>query len=871
MPTSNSLRLSVAVALGLNAGAALAAPAITSILTSYSALGTPTTLTIAGSGFCTTPTGSCATKPTVSVNGTALTVSAATATSVTASFGAAPPDGDYVLSLTAGTSGSVTYGLTVESLDKGATGPTGATGATGPAGAAGSKGSTGVTGSAGAAGAKGATGATGPAGAAGSKGATGSTGAAGVAGAKGVTGATGPAGAAGSATVSIGTTTTSVAGTNASVTNTGTGTAAILNFVIPQGPAGATGPAGLQGVQGPQGVAGPQGLPGANGINGLNGTNGINGLPGATGPAGAVGATGATGPTGGTGVGLVFKGAWSPSTAYAANDLVALNGSGFIAVNPNTNQNPTADVVGAYWNLLVGQGATGPTGAAGGAGSVGPTGPQGQKGIQGATGTAGPPGPQGLQGTTGANGFNGAPGPQGIPGPQGPTGATGPAGPQGTVGPIGPQGATGAAGSTAYRGIWVPGQSYNVGDIVNVSPTPNPALPSCMYVAYQPTDSATSPYYLSNPQQAGATWTSLSPYCFGPAAVASTAAALVSPQLGNFGNQFQGGTSNAIDFSVTNSGAIPLNFISPPAINAQMRSTFAISGTTCGSTIGVGGSCTVSVVFSPSAAVNYFGSLQLNFAEVSLPTVFLAGAGVSATPGGGAIVTGPIGASEYLLWNGAANVGSFDFGSVAYGSTATAVATVVNNGSVPIVTFYTTGGGQGVFGVSASTCGATTGLDVYTTVLIEAGASCEFLVTFSPNRDGPFNSAFGVNSSGGYGYVTLSATGIGSPPPVFGVSAVSVDFGTISVGTSATQVVFFTNQNSFKWTTYLDPSVTSGPFTVIGDNCLWGLNPGQTCAVTVQYEPRVSGQSTGSLQWSLLLENSTNLQNFSIPLAGSAQ
>ena len=185
----------MAAALGLVSVGASAAPAITSILTTYSAQGTPTALTIAGSGFCTTATGSCATKPTVSVNGTALTVSSATAAAVTASFGIAPPDGDYLLNLVAGTTGSVTYGLTVESLDKG---PTGATGATGAAGAAGAKGATGATGTAGTAGAKGATGAT---------------------------GATGAAGTNGSATVTIGTTTTGAAGSAASVTNTGTSTA----------------------------------------------------------------------------------------------------------------------------------------------------------------------------------------------------------------------------------------------------------------------------------------------------------------------------------------------------------------------------------------------------------------------------------------------------------------------------------------------------------------------------------------------------------------------------------------------------------------------------------------------------------------------
>jgi hypothetical protein len=58
----------------------------------------------------------------------------------------------------------------------------------------------------------------------------------------GSVGATGPAGTA--ATVSVGTVTTAAAGTQASVTNSGTSSAAVLNFTIPQGAAGTSGSGG---------------------------------------------------------------------------------------------------------------------------------------------------------------------------------------------------------------------------------------------------------------------------------------------------------------------------------------------------------------------------------------------------------------------------------------------------------------------------------------------------------------------------------------------------------------------------------------------------------------------------------------------------
>lgn len=66
-------------------------------------------------------------------------------------------------------------------------------------------------------------------------------------------------------TITIGTVSTGAPGTPASVTNSGTDTNAILNFVIPRGETGDTGTTGPQGPVGPQG---PQGEPGPQGPTG---------------------------------------------------------------------------------------------------------------------------------------------------------------------------------------------------------------------------------------------------------------------------------------------------------------------------------------------------------------------------------------------------------------------------------------------------------------------------------------------------------------------------------------------------------------------------------------------------------------------------
>ena len=157
--------------------------------------------------------------------------------------------------------------------DKGDTGPQGLRGVQGEKGATGERGATGPQG------AKGDKGDAftyadftheqlaalkGPKGDTGSKGDTGERGPQGLQGPKGNDGAVGTA-----ATIKIGTVSTGSAGSAVSVTNSGTASEVILNFVIPKGDKGDQ---GQQGEQGLQGIQGPQGIQGATGAAGTAAT-----------------------------------------------------------------------------------------------------------------------------------------------------------------------------------------------------------------------------------------------------------------------------------------------------------------------------------------------------------------------------------------------------------------------------------------------------------------------------------------------------------------------------------------------------------------------------------------------------------------------
>lgn len=276
------------------AGVALAGPAINSIFTTYNN-GVPTAITITGTSLCSGSGNLCNSTPTVTLAGVGgLLIASYSKTLVSASLPASFPPGDYVLVLTAGGVGNVSYNLT---LDKQSQGPQGLVG---PAGAQGPQGQQGPTGAPGLIGPQGFMGVIGPQGPLGLTGATGPQGPIGLTGATGATGSTGPAG--------------------------------------PAGPIGPTGPIGPAGATGATGLAGPAG---SIGLTGPIGPAGATGATGSQGPIGPTGATGAQGPQGIQGpAGPAFIGCTAP-TAYlvivggnaACQPRFKVNGDGTLTDN----------------------------------------------------------------------------------------------------------------------------------------------------------------------------------------------------------------------------------------------------------------------------------------------------------------------------------------------------------------------------------------------------------------------------------------------------------------------------------------------------------------------------------------------------------
>ena len=147
-------------------------------------------------------------------------------------------------------------------------------------------------------------------------------------------GGTGPQGPAGqAATIQIGSVTS---GDAPAVTNSGTETDAVLDFVLQQGPAGpqgpkgdkgdagATGPQGEQGAKGEVGPQGPQGEPGPQGPEGPQGPKGETGEQGPAGPAGPQGEQGPQGPAGPSKQGVAVPDVAGSEAADAITTINAL-------------------------------------------------------------------------------------------------------------------------------------------------------------------------------------------------------------------------------------------------------------------------------------------------------------------------------------------------------------------------------------------------------------------------------------------------------------------------------------------------------------------------------------------------------------------
>jgi hypothetical protein len=320
----------------------------------------------------------------------------------------------------------------------------------------------------------------------------------------------------------------------------------------------------------------------------------------------------------------------------------------------------------------------------------------------------------------------------------------------------------------------------------------------------------------------------------------SQPAASVSTTSLTFSGQGLASTSSSQIVILNNTGGAALT-ISSIVANGDFAQT-----NTCGSSVAAGGSCTISVTFTPTAAGARSGSLTItdnnNGAAGSTQTVTLSGTGTAPTVSLSAPVT---------------------FAAQAVGSTSSAQTITLTNSGTASLTFSAAPAVSGPFAIAAS------GTTCSTATPVVASGTCTVAVTFTPTAGGSASGSvsFSDNAPGSPQSVALSGTGTA---PAVSLSAPLTFTAQMMGSTSSAQTITLTNSGNANLT-FSAASAVSGPFAIAasGTTCS-SSNPvaaNSTCTVAVTFTPTAGGAASGSVSFS---DNAVNSPQ-SVALSGTGE
>ena len=283
-----------------------------------------------------------------------------------------------------------------------------------------------------------------------------------------------------------------------------------------------------------------------------------------------------------------------------------------------------------------------------------------------------------------------------------------------------------------------------------------------------------------------------------------------NPASLSFGSQPEATESSSQTITLTSTGSSPVTISS-----LVVTGDFVERDTCSGQTIPVGGTCSVSVEFAPTATGQRSGLLTV-YANISGGQVTVALSGTATAPA--AVVLTPL---------------MLGFPSTIVNQTAASqIITVSNTGG----NAATLGGVAvtGDFAIEQNTCGSA----------LPSQTGCSLVITFTPTASGTRTGTLTITDSAGTQTAQLS--GIGQAPATDTLSPASLSFAQQQVGTiSSAQQVTLTNAGDVPLT-LIAASVTSGDFAAT-NACSNSLAPHSSCAVTVTFVPTAVGTRTGTL------------------------
>ncbi len=291
--------------------------------------------------------------------------------------------------------------------------------------------------------------------------------------------------------------------------------------------------------------------------------------------------------------------------------------------------------------------------------------------------------------------------------------------------------------------------------------------------------------------------------------------ATLSPSSLSFPTQSVGSTSTSQPMTLTNNQGVALN-ISGIAITGTNATSFTQTNN-CGTSVVVGGSCTLNVSFAPQSSGPLSASVTVTDDAANSPqSISLSGTGTSAPT------------LTFSPSNASINYGSRGVGSTTpYSILATASGGTVNFSSIAI-----TGANPTSFS-EADNCVPS----------LASGSSCTITVSFVPGATGSFSAALGVTSNAFGSPQSFSLSGTGVVPVT--LSASSIAFGNVVINTSKTANAITVTNNTSVPVTGINVSAGT-PFSQT-NTCGTTLAAGGQCKVTVTFSPTTTGTQSGSL------------------------
>jgi hypothetical protein len=196
-------------------------------------------------------------------------------------------------------------------------------------------------------------------------------------------------------------------------------------------------------------------------------------------------------------------------------------------------------------------------------------------------------------------------------------------------------------------------------------------------------------------------------------------------------------------------------------------------------------------------------------------------------------------------------------GNVMIGETGAVEASITNTSYMPLTvhSWSLDGVVNHNFAVTSNACPSA----------LQPGATCGLELTFRPHRTGPASVTLtvkmivaGTKASLVARQSTIRGTGTlssGKPTP-FELS--SLDFGTVTVGTTATGFVVLTNTGKHN-ETFVKDSISnndSNAYALTGNNCPTPIVPGASCDLTVTYSPATAVTHNSTLNAQVSYVNS---------------